>query len=664
LHDLASKTETGCLEEENAMQTSSATMGWLSLVCALALTATTGCDEQVKKRTNPGGQGGTGAIGGSGGDNPGGGGTGAEGGSGGGGAGGGYTCDDPVDLGVPPSGPRSDKVDLLLVVDNSRSMADKQEILQLGVADMVGRFTNPRCVDASGAAAPTQPASPDDACPSGYDREMAPVEDLHIGVISSSIGGHGADACDPGVEPTGDDQAHLLTRNGSGGTVSTYDDLGFLAWDPAQTLSPPGENDQASLESDLEALIGGAGDVGCGYEAPLEAWYRFLVEPDPHASISLMNNSAVLEGTDQTVLDSRAEFLRDDSTVVIVMLTDENDCSIRDGGQYYFAAQIYQPGSNNPYHLPKPRAACATDPNDPCCRSCGQAPGDGCDTSQDDCSGALSSLEDNINLRCFDQKRRFGIDFLWPTDRYTTGLTATQVSDRHGNVVANPLFANGRSPSQVYLTGIVGVPWQDLARRDANGSPDLAAGLNGDGDAIGGLQSARELEETCTWDLVLGDPEAYVAPLDPMMIESIEPRSGSHPLLGDAAAPPGSDHDANRINGHEFSTPQRADLQYACIMPLLSARDCTSEQNCDCTDPDNDNPICQDPATNAFGMTQYAAKAYPGRRHLSVLRSLGHQGILGSICAPQLDDEDAPDFGYRTVFDSIGENVKRSILEP
>ncbi len=276
----------------------------------------------------------------------------------------------------------------------------------------------------------------------------------------------------------------------------------------------------------------------------------------------------------------------------------------------------------------------------------------------------MSALDDSINLRCFDQKRRFGIDFLYPIDRYTTGMTAAQVTDRSGNVVANPLFANGRDASQVYVTGIVGVPWQDLARRDAGGSPDLAGGLDHDGDPIGGLLSARELEATCTWDLILGDPDSGVAALDPLMVESVDPRTGNHPLVGDPVGAPGAAHDENRIVGHDYSIPQRDDLQYACIMPLTTPRDCTAGQACDCNDPNTDSPLCQDPATNAFGTTQFAAKAYPGRRHLSLLRSLGHQSIVGSICAPQLTDDTAADFGYRTVFDSIGETVSRSITAP
>ncbi len=90
-----------------------------------------------------------------------------------------------------------DKIDLLLTIDNSRSMADKHEILALAIPDLVNRLVNPRCVDKKGSPAAQQPNDPLAACPTaGTKREFAPILDIHIGVITSSIGGHGADACD------------------------------------------------------------------------------------------------------------------------------------------------------------------------------------------------------------------------------------------------------------------------------------------------------------------------------------------------------------------------------------------------------------------------------------------------------------------------------------
>ena len=56
-------------------------------------------------------------------------------------------------------------------------------------------------------------------------------------------------------------------------------------------------------------------------------------------------------------------------------------------------------------------------------------------------SPTLSDLEDDINLRCWDQKRRFGIDFLYPIDRYTQALTQLNVPNRQGDLVHIPPMA-------------------------------------------------------------------------------------------------------------------------------------------------------------------------------------------------------------------------------
>ncbi|MBI4700156.1 MAG: hypothetical protein HY744_03140, partial [Deltaproteobacteria bacterium] len=340
-----------------------------------------------------------------------------------------------------------------------------------------------------------------------------------------------------------------------------------------------------------------------------------------------------------------------------------------DGGQYYFAAQIYAPGSQSaPYHLPKPRAACAKDPNDACCRSCGQAAGEGCDSGKDDCSGSLAPEDDQINLRCFDQKRRFGINFLNPIDRYVTGLTSQVVPDSKGQTVPNPVFqdlnpsdeiSNVRDPGLVFVAGIVGVPWQDIARKNSKGEPDLIEGLNKEGQPVGGFQNAEELSDSGTWDIILGDPASYKQPTDPLMQESIEPRQGTNPVTGDAVAPPGSPPDANPINGHEYSIPDRNDLQYACVFNLKQSRDCTdpSQTACDCASPENDNPLCKPQPDQ---QVQYRAKAYPGLRELSLLKSVGEQGIVASICPKQMETP-GMDYGYRAAVRAVIDRLKLAL---
>src|SRR5262249_4486557 len=141
----------------------------------------------------------------------------------------------------------------------------------------------------------------------------------------------------------------------------------------------------------------------------------------------------------------------------------------------------------------------------------------GC-SSDPGCDGQpLDVGVDPYTLRCWDQKRRLGADFLYPIDRYVAGLTADTISTRDGGAAQNPLFYREgqklRDSSMVFFAAIVGVPWQDLAR-DPN---DITQGFRSADDMIA---SRADLDGGTTWDLVVGDAGGYVPPLDPHMIES------------------------------------------------------------------------------------------------------------------------------------------------
>ena len=137
-----------------------------------------------------------------------------------------------VDAGPPPL-EKSSKVDLLFVVDNSPNTATFQELLASTLPYMLDRLAHPACVNGLGnVVAKTTNAT--DPCPIGV-RDFAPVTDLHLAVISTSIGGHGADVCSPAhpaFDPSQNDAARLLTRQPGGGVVPTYQGGGFLDWDP------------------------------------------------------------------------------------------------------------------------------------------------------------------------------------------------------------------------------------------------------------------------------------------------------------------------------------------------------------------------------------------------------------------------------------------------
>src|SRR5262249_55831719 len=154
-----------------------------------------------------------------------------------------------------------------------------------------------------------------------------------------------------------------------GGIVPTYDNAGFLAWDPSHMQMPPGDSDLSELDAKLSEMASGVGTLGCGYESQLESIYRFLVDPTPYASISVVDGQAVASGMDSVLLGQRAEFLRADSAVAVVLVTDENDCSTREGGAYFYSGEVLSADGTR-YHLPRARSECAQNPDDPCCASC------------------------------------------------------------------------------------------------------------------------------------------------------------------------------------------------------------------------------------------------------------------------------------------------------
>ncbi|HEX7665612.1 MAG TPA: hypothetical protein VF407_13895, partial [Polyangiaceae bacterium] len=233
-----------------------------------------------------------------------------------------------------------DKVDILFDIDNSASMGDKEVFLSKAVPDFLSRLLAPYCVDDQGkvekdGSGNIITSDTNGACSVGQ-AEFKPVHDMHIGVVTSSLGTRGGDVCgvDPNA-PNNDDRGELITR-GASGTVADISSSNFLAWFPSNDAnagkSPtPGSNpitDDTALNKDFADLVVGVGQSGCGIESQLESWYRFLIQPDPWDHIDTSSNNAVLVGVDETIIKQRHDFLRPDSLVAIIDLTDENDSEI------------------------------------------------------------------------------------------------------------------------------------------------------------------------------------------------------------------------------------------------------------------------------------------------------------------------------------------------
>jgi hypothetical protein len=584
----------------------------------------------------------------------------------------GPTCATEADSGKVFTGPVN-KVDLLFDIDNSASMGDKQAYIEQAVPDLVTRLITPNCVKSTPSTTPGGPptitivsqSAVGGACLMGGTLEFVPVHDMHIGIISSSLGPRGVDTTEdavagavcvpnastgtpaPGGSPFldgmpqlpthNDDRGHLLSRitptfappvtaaeaqQTAEQEAATFADVGaenFLDWfpepqpfsytttatggiDPLGTkgpvLTPPAAAlsyplgaigmEPGTLEGDFAALVAGTHAYGCGIESQLETWYRFLIQPDPYGSIDASTGHALWAGIDQTILQQRHDFLRPDSLVAIIVLSDENDSEIdvrSFGGEgYLFMDQTYKPLRGT--------SPCATDPGSSACTSCGNASAAG----DPNCGGgnnAYTAENDPsffINLRHVHMQQRFGITVQFPLQRYVLGLTSPTVPDRdheypagaasyqggtvldaNGNVAdpqdlncANPLFAGSlptglgdpsdfafatavcnaaqagsapRSPNLVFYAHIGGVPHQLLQLKPGETDPvtgTTCALMTPEGTPTSPADCPQKDTLTVTdWTSILGAGLGATSGagafdytgIDPHMIEAFDPNS-------------------------------------------------------------------------------------------------------------------------------------------
>ncbi|HEX3770745.1 MAG TPA: hypothetical protein VHV30_07775 [Polyangiaceae bacterium] len=635
-----------------------------------------------------------------------------------------------------------DKIDLLFDIDNSASMGDKQDFLVKAVPDLLSRLVTPECLDAGGNWNHTSVGA-DGTCAMGR-REFAPIQDMHIGILSSSLGSRLSTAgksstpvCPPsGVGdqikfPSGmvadrhnDDQGRLLDRSGnamSPDDEATYRDvpLGaadpnhFLDWFPAAAsgaaapiAAMPAVTSVTDLQNDFEGLVAGVHQFGCGVESQLESWYRFLIQPDPYASLSVDSaGRAQWDGVDTTILEQRAAFLRPDSLVAVIVLSDEDDSEIDVralGGQAWQFMQLT-------FGAPHPTSACASNPNDPSCTSCGLLS----DPSSDpNCSSSYNAQDDtdwavNLNLRHVHMKQKYGVDVQFPIQRYVMGLTSPSVPDRGheypkdegGNYPSyqgltshpcvNPLYAaelpvppagtdpakwdpnadelcnltpGTRQPRSVFYAHIGGVPHQLLQQ-----------------DPMMADSPQKDTLSDADWKLILGaDPEKLdTTGIDPHMVEDFQPRTGAAmPTGGFPVFPATANVGADPINGREWvtKTTQGVDLEYACTFKLAQPRDCSNAANdeplseeCDCdavTTGGGIPAVCN----QSNPQEQDFAKAYPTIRELLLAKLLGqvdgaNAGIVSSLCPIHTTEQGTGDplFGYRPAMTSIVNELRNAL---
>jgi hypothetical protein len=240
------------------------------------------------------------------------------------------------DLPAPSSGDVS-KLDLLFVIDNSNSMAEKQRSL---------RALFPKLIDAltTGERYPGDP-HPFPAAP-----------DLHVGVVSTDMGIPGVNfGSTTNCLPDGGDDGRLQHTPHGDGCDAAYPT--FLSYDEQAG------SDRSKLANDL-SCIAALGTGGCGFEQPLEAPFKALwptVFTDQNGNIVTPNPISFLATTQQGTRGrgdvpanqgGNLGFLRNDratgvSLIAIVVVTDEEDCSPRTTEHLLPASQL---DTNSPYY--------------------------------------------------------------------------------------------------------------------------------------------------------------------------------------------------------------------------------------------------------------------------------------------------------------------------
>lgn len=191
-------------------------------------------------------------------------------------------------------------LDLLFVIDDSRSMTDRLITLH----------------DALPAA--VQALSTGDLDGDGV-QDVAPVSSLHVAVVTTDLG-VGADLAVPGCSRNGDDGILSNGTECEGMRVfyfETFRDAPMmLARNVTCALSVPA--------------------VGCGFSQPLDAALLALSTSTPTAGTRPGYVAPTFHDGTHGQGDSATNelFLRPDSTLAVVLVTDSDDCSASDIGLY------------------------------------------------------------------------------------------------------------------------------------------------------------------------------------------------------------------------------------------------------------------------------------------------------------------------------------------
>lgn len=174
-------------------------------------------------------------------------------------------------------------VDLLWVIDNSHSMREEQANLALNFSSLIEVLTDPP--DADGNGMPDYPA----------------VEDLRVAVVTTDMGVGANNVL--GCDAAGDEGDLVRTAQGDAEGCDGFE------LDPDPWIEFHGDDEETFAQQ--FACLAQLGTEGCGFEQQLDAMLSALV-------------------TRAGVGEPNEGFIRENSLIAIVFVTDEDDCSTAD----------------------------------------------------------------------------------------------------------------------------------------------------------------------------------------------------------------------------------------------------------------------------------------------------------------------------------------------
>jgi hypothetical protein len=201
-----------------------------------------------------------------------------------------------------------DKVDLLFMVDNSNSMDQEQAALIAELPSLIRILTTGDFDDSDGL-------------PLGDDpNDFEPVKDLHVGIVTSDMGTGGFMVPTCARSDFGDDGLLRTQGNVAAGCMATYPPfLGFVTG---------GDPDAFATQV---ACVAVTGTGGCGFEQQLEALLKAASPSAPTAwTAPGYTAPRFFQDTFGHADRENDGFIRAESVLALVPVTDEEDCSARD----------------------------------------------------------------------------------------------------------------------------------------------------------------------------------------------------------------------------------------------------------------------------------------------------------------------------------------------